>query len=70
LTSHGGSCQRDCIHRINRTYRDGVIDYLVVELLDKLRRMTADWLIRYNEHRPHESLGNIPPRRYVMARCA
>ena len=26
--------------------------------------MTADWLQRYNHHRPHEALGRIPPVEY------
>jgi putative transposase len=56
--------------RFNRTYRDEVLDCYVFETLDEVRRMTADWLIHYNEHRPHESLGNLSPRRYLMARCA
>ncbi len=30
--------------------------------------MTADWLTRYNEHRPHESLGNLTPKEYLMAK--
>jgi transposase InsO family protein len=29
--------------------------------------MTADWITRYNELRPHESLGDIAPRQYLMA---
>ena len=29
--------------------------------------MTSDWLVRYNYHRPHESLGNLSPRQYLMA---
>ena len=32
-----------------------------------VRRMTAEWITRYNELRPHESLGDVPPRRYLMA---
>jgi asparagine synthase (glutamine-hydrolysing) len=35
--------------------------------LGEVRRMTADWITRYNEIRPHESLGNIAPRQYLMA---
>jgi transposase InsO family protein len=29
--------------------------------------MTAEWITRYNELRPHEALGDVPPRRYLMA---
>ncbi|MGQ2923213.1 MAG: integrase core domain-containing protein [Hydrogenophaga sp.] len=30
----------------------------------EVRDMTADWLHRYNYHRPHESLGRVPPVEY------
>lgn len=26
--------------------------------------MTADWLHRYNYHRPHDLLGRVPPVKY------
>ncbi len=32
--------------------------------LQEVRDMTADWLHRYNHHRPHEALGRIPPVEY------
>jgi putative transposase len=62
--------QNAYIERFNRTYRDEVLDCYVFETLDEVRHMTADWLVRYNHHRPHESLGNLSPRQYLMARSA
>jgi putative transposase len=47
-----------------------VLDCYVFETLDEVRRMTADWLARYNEQRPRESLGDLSPRQYLMARSA
>jgi transposase InsO family protein len=32
-----------------------------------MRRMTADWLTRYNKRQPHESLGNLTPKKSLMA---
>ena len=32
--------------------------------LDEGREITAEWLERYNEIRPHDALGNLPPARY------
>ena len=29
--------------------------------------MPAEWLVRYNELRPHWSLGSLAPRQYLMA---
>jgi putative transposase len=32
--------------------------------LDEVRQITAEWLERYNEIRPHDALGSLPPARY------
>ena len=57
----GRPMQNGYIERFNRTYREEVLNGYVFETLGEVRRMTADWLIRYNEHRPHESLGDLSP---------
>lgn len=49
------------IERFNRTYRHEVLDAYVFESLHQVRQITAKWMIEYNEERPHESLGQIPP---------
>lgn len=59
--------QNAFIERFNRTYRNEVLDCYVFETLEEVRRMTADWITRYNEQRPHESLGDRPPREFLMA---
>jgi len=63
----GKPMQNGYIERFNRTYREEVLNAYVFETLDEVRRMTGDWLTRYNGHRPHESLGNPSPRQYLMA---
>jgi putative transposase len=63
----GKPMQNGLIERFNRTYREEVLDCYVFETLGEVRRMTADWITRYNEIRPHESLGNVAPRQYLMA---
>lgn len=32
--------------------------------MQEVREMTSDWLHRSTHHRPHESLGRIPPVDY------
>jgi putative transposase len=64
----GRPMQNGIIERFNRTYREEVLDCYVFETLDEVRRMTADWLVRYNEQRPHEALGNLSPKQYLMAK--
>jgi putative transposase len=63
----GRPMQNGLIERFNRTYREEVLDCYVFETLGDVRGMTADWFIRYNEIRPHESLGDLAPRQYAMA---
>jgi putative transposase len=64
----GRPMQNGFVERFNRTYREEVLSCYVFETLGEVRRMTADWLTRYNEQRPHESLGNLAPRQYLMAK--
>ena len=63
----GKPMQNGYLERFNRTYREEVLNCYVFETLGEVRRMTEEWLVRYNEQRPHESLGNLAPRQYLMA---
>jgi transposase InsO family protein len=29
--------------------------------LDEVRELTHQWIVRYNEERPHDALGSLPP---------
>ena len=64
----GRPMQNGLIERFNRTYREEVLNCYVFETLSEVRRMTADWVTRYNEIRPHEALGDLAPRQYLMAK--
>jgi putative transposase len=64
----GRPMQNGYIERFNRTYRQEVLNAYVFETLGEVRRMTAEWIVRYNEQRPHESLGDLSPRQYLMAK--
>ncbi len=48
-------------------YGSEVLNAHLFDDLDQVREITADWLIKYNEQRPHESLGNLPPSDYRRA---
>ncbi len=42
-------------------YRYEVLDAHLVDSLDQVREVTEQWLHTYNEIRPNDALGRIPP---------
>ena len=57
----GKPAQNGYIERFNRSYREEVLDMYLFSDLEQVQEITDEWLIHYNEVRPHESLGNVPP---------
>ena len=52
------------IERFNRSYRTEVLSSYLFVNLRQVRELSAAWLISYNEERPHDSLGRIPPAEF------
>ncbi len=59
--------QNAYVERFNRTYRDEVLSAHLFDDLEQVRQITWGWMQEYNEERPHESLGNVPPAVYRRA---
>jgi putative transposase len=62
----GKPMQNGFIKRFNRSYREVVLDMFVFQTLQEVRQQTEKWLREYNEERPHEALGDMTPREYLL----
>lgn len=62
---NGPEMQNGFIERLNRSYREAVLNMYIFKTLDEVRTETEKWLSVYNRQRPHESLGNLSPMEYL-----
>jgi putative transposase len=62
----GKPVQNAYIERFNRTYREDVLDAYIFENLQQLQAINEEWMTDYNENYPHESLGGISPKKYLI----
>lgn len=53
--------QNAFIERFNKSFRDEVLDANLFNTLSEAQEAAEIWLEDYNEYRPHESLGDLPP---------
>lgn len=57
----GKPAQNAFIERFNRTYREEILNMYLFKNIQEVKILTANWLIHYNHHRPHEALGFKSP---------
>ncbi|WP_233461707.1 integrase core domain-containing protein [Achromobacter insolitus] len=53
------------VERFNRTYRTEVLEAHLFTNLEKVQAITDQWLVDYNQYRPHESLGGLRPVQFM-----
>jgi putative transposase len=62
----GKPTQNSYIERFNRTYRDELLDLYLFRTLREVRQMTEEWMVRYNNERPHDSLNDMTPAEFLQ----
>ena len=53
--------QNAFIERFNRSFRDEVLNAHLFNSISEVQQAAEEWVADYNEYRPHESLGRVPP---------
>jgi len=48
--------QNGFVERLNRTFREDVLDAYPFNNLKQVREISEEWLSDYNVHHPHQSL--------------
>ena len=56
--------QNGFAERFNGTFRRAFLNAYLFEDLPQVRDMAWVWMMDYNEERPHDSLGKLPPAMY------
>jgi transposase InsO family protein len=56
--------QNAFIERFNRTFREEVLDAHLFARLEDVREAAWWWMIEYDEERPHDSPGDLTPRKF------
>lgn len=62
----GKPMQNGFIERFNRSYRSEILDAYLFRSITEINDITQEWIIHYNENRPHDSLKGLTPFEYKM----
>jgi putative transposase len=60
----GKPMQNGYVERCNGSIRRELLNAYLFQTLDEVRQQAEIWKLDYNENRPHESLGYVPPAEY------
>jgi hypothetical protein len=56
------------LSRLNRTFREDVLDAFLFNSLQEVREITEQWIEEYNAIRPHDALEGLPPYQHAVAK--
>lgn len=62
----GKPSQNGYIERLNKTFREDVLDAYQFEQVAQAQVYANEWMWMYNNERPHESLNNLPPNKFLL----
>ena len=62
----GKPSQNGYIERFNRSYREEVLSAFLFESIQEVKEITHQWMWEYNNIRPHKSLMNLPPTKFLL----
>lgn len=62
----GKPMQNAFIERFNRSYRSEILDAYLFKSISEINNLTQEWIIHYNENRPHDSLKGLTPFEYKI----
>lgn len=60
----GKPAQNGYIERLNRTYREDVLDVFLFDTLTEVNAKSFEWQIEYNSNHPHQALNGMSPWSY------
>lgn len=57
--------QNAYVERFNRSFRQEVLDAYLFGSIAEAQDLSDEWLTDYNENRPHDGLGGLPPAHFL-----